>query len=231
MSDVGDPQIPENAPDANSRYAALSSGLTLYLEAVEDFFPYAAARLSLRQYAQHAGEAEKYLPEELEMERDGLRAQLSGMLPRAIRGSALVVLYSAFESTVLDFSKSLASDLECLPFDPFAGAGSFPRRAEKYFSEAFKVQLFSDELEKSGIDVLRSLRNSFIHQQSTFTRLRADIQASIAESKNRLTKCHIHEDVWVPSVECVKAHGELVRNWARLLGHRVIDRVGLDRYL
>jgi hypothetical protein len=201
------------------------------LESVEQFFPWAAARLATRQYARHAADSQEILPEEHQMERDYLRAQLSGMLPRAIRGSALVVLYSAFESTTLDFAKSLSADLRCPEFVPTATRGAFPKKASRYFEEMFRVRLFSDELEESEFEVLRTLRNSVVHQQSDFSRLPARIRNSISTSKFRLRSCHVFDGTWIPSSDCISAHGKLVRDWARLLSHRVFERTGIDAYL
>ena len=182
MRDEENPTIPKNVSEGNLRYPSFSKGLRRYLDSVEDYFPYAATQLSLRQHAQHAGETEKYFPEEIEMERDELRDHLSGILPRAIRGSALVVLYSAFESTVIDFSNDLARDLQRSRFVPDGRGGSFPKRANEYFAKKLNVNLFSSELEQIGIDILRQLRNSFVHDQSVFTQLRPEIRASIEES-------------------------------------------------
>ena len=101
-------------------------------------------------------------------------------------------------------------------------------KANKYFATVFEVQLFSGELEKTGINILRALRNSFIHQQSAVARLSPAMRASIETPKTNLTKCHVHQDTWVPSVECIRSHGELVQHWARLLGQRVFERVGIQ---
>ncbi len=165
------------------------------------------------------------------MGRESLRAHLTGTLPRAIRGSALVVLYSAFESTVLEFSRSLSIDLQRPNFSPIAKRGAFPRQASRHFEEVFDVRLFSDESESSAIDDLRTLRNSIVHQQCSFARLPARIRDSIVSSKSRLKVCQEFEGTWIPSIECVRAHGELIRTWARLLSSRVFERVGLDSYL
>ena len=231
MPDVGNDPSAEHTSGATLEYAALSSGLTRYLESVEMFFPYAAAQLSLRQHAEHAAGADVYFEEELDSERAQLQDELLGVVPRAIRGSALVVLFSAFESTVMDFSKELSSELELPPFDPSSKKGTLLEKANRYYSDTCGVQLFSSPVEKRGIEILRRLRNSFVHKQSTFLALPEEIQASIIARKNRLTNCQVHGHFWVPNMGCVRAHGELVHTWAHSLCGRVVHRVGPEAYL
>jgi hypothetical protein len=223
---------PSDSPgtDVNGSYSALTSGIVRYLECLEDFFPYAATKLSLNQHKEHAADAERYSLEELESERVQLQQQLQGPIPRAIRGSALVVLYSAFESTVMDFSRELSGDLKCSRFEP-RSKPSFPEQAEQHFRNAFKVDLFSGRTEKQGVDQLRLLRNSFIHNQSSFQHLPRQLQKGIHKPQTALTHCLLNEDIWIPTARCIKAHGGLIRGWGQMLSQRVIGRVGFDRYL
>ena len=221
-----------NRPDGSDewpRSEALSKDLELYVAAVEEFFPYVAAQLSMRQYAAVPGE--NYFAEEIEMEREVLRTQLAGPLPRAIRGSALVVLYSAFETTTLNSAKTLSRVLECPSFDPQSERGQFSIKAERYFSEIVKVKLFSGKHESAGIDTLKALRHSFVHRQSAVDTLPKWLRAEMTTPKSQLTQCDIHEGIWIPSIECVKGHAALMSDWGRRLIERTIDRVGLDTFL
>jgi hypothetical protein len=216
--------------DTENSHPAISSAIARYLECVEDFFPYAATKLSLGQYNEHAGDADKYFPEELEMERAHLHQQLQGPIARAIYGSALVVLYSAFESTVMDFSRELEQELKCPRLQPSPKA-AFPEQAGHHFAAAYGVDLFSAQSEKEGIELLRLLRNSFIHHQSSFRRLPTRIQGLINTPQSSFTKCTVTGDVWIPRMQCIRAYGDLIRQWAHALSQRVIARVGFDKYL
>lgn len=129
--------------DRQLRYEARSRVLDTYLHAVEDFFPYIAARFKTEQYSEHAANVREYFPEELEIEREELRQHLLGPLPRSIRGSALAVIFSTFESTTMDFAAELAHELGCAGFLPESGRGSFINKARKHFTEVFDVSLFS----------------------------------------------------------------------------------------
>jgi len=200
--------------------------LDIYLRAVEDFFPYVAARFTTEQCTEHAANVREYFPEELEIEREELQQHLLGPLPRSIRGSALVVVFSTFESTTMDFAAELARELGRAGFSPESGRGSFIKKANKHFAEIFNVSLFSDHCEQKGIETLGSLRNSFAHRLSTFSRMDEKLQKRINESKSPLVRGFVHDDIWVPSMDCVSAHGSLVRGWARRLSERVFDRIG-----
>jgi hypothetical protein len=217
-------------PDSNGSYAALTLAIVRYLGCLEDFFPYAAAKLSLNQYKEHTADAGTYSPEELESERVQLHEELQGPIPRAIRGSALVVLYSAFESTVMDFSRELSGDLKCSPFEP-RSKRSFLEQAERHFASAFNVGLFSGRTEKQGVDQLRLLRNSFIHHQSSFQHLPRQLQNRIHTPQTALTHCLLNGDIWIPTAKCINAHGSLIREWGRMLSQRVLERIGFDKYL
>lgn len=219
-----------DAPVPDSTYAAASSALPRYLECVEQFFPFAAAKLSLTLHQEHAADVGKYLPEELEAERIQLQQQLRGPIARAIRGSALVVLYSAFESTVLDAARELASTLKLQRFEPDPQA-SFFAQANHQFKAVFDVNLFSSAAERDVIDRLRLLRNSFIHNQSSVDRLRPGLKDSIRAATSPHTKCLIDGGTWIPTVDCINAYGNSLRYWAHTLSQRVIGRIGPENYL
>jgi hypothetical protein len=67
-------------PNVNGSYSVLISGIVRYLECLEDFFTYAATKLSLDQYKEHAADAERYSPEGLELERVQLQQQGKDLL-------------------------------------------------------------------------------------------------------------------------------------------------------
>ena len=209
------------------RYEARSRVLDTYLHAVEDFFPYIAARFKTEQYSEHAANVKEYFPEELEIEREELRQHLLGPLPRSIRGSALVVIFSTFESTTMDFAAELTHELGCASFLPVSGRGSFINKASKHFTQVFDVSLFSNQREQKDIETLGSLRNSFAHRLSTFSRMDEKLRKRINESESQLVRGIAHDDIWVPSMDCVFAHGSLVSGWARRLSERVFDRIGI----
>lgn len=212
-----------------NRLTALSGGLSRYLESVEDFFPYAATQHLLRQHSENARNVDQYSEEELQYLQEDMNSHLMDSLPRAILGSAFVVLYSAFESTVVDFAQELAKELSTASIDPSFKDGTrdpFPIKAERYFESVFDVRLFSNAVEKFQVnDTLRELRNSFVHKQSVFKRLPRRLRQSIVESADALTLCVVNDEVWVPRIACVKAHGALIRNWGRELCGRVVERL------
>ena len=212
----------------SNRFGVLSGGLACYLEAVEDFFPYAATQQLMRQHSKHARDADRFPEDEIEYLQKEFDDHLSETLPRAILGSALVVLYSAFESTVSDFARDLEKELSLPSVDTSFRDGtrdSLPIKAERYFRSTYDIRLFSNDLERVRInEILREFRNSFVHHQNAFHKLPHLLKNSIVESKKKLTHCEIKGDIWVPSIICVKAHGLLVRNWAWELSGRIVER-------
>jgi hypothetical protein len=98
----------------------------------------------------------------------------------------------------MDFSRELSDDLKCSPFEP-RSKPSFPEQAEQHFVNTFKVDLFSGRTEKQGVDQLRLLRNSFIHNRSSFQHLPRQLQNRIHKPQTALTDCLLNGDLWIPT--------------------------------
>lgn len=212
-------------------FKTFSCDLELYLQAIEEFVPYITAQLLVRQKAKHATEQCQYPQEELELEAVALRKQIIGPLPSAVRGSALVVMYSIFETTALGYAEALVREINCIPFNPRTERGEFIPKITRYYQEVLNIRLFADKRETAGFDTLKELRHSFVHKHCSFNMLPKWLRAEISAKQSLLSNCKVHNDAWIPTNACVSAYGQLIRHWERCLIERLIDRVGLDTFL
>lgn len=221
--------LPEEENERRPRFEALSGSLTLYVESLEMAFPVIVERHKTQQYIEHAANTGEYAIEELEYQERELSKALFGPVARAMRGSALVVFYAAFESTVKDYAKDIAQDLGCDVFNSRDYDCQFMVAANRYFSEVLRTELFGHSREQTQLNLLRLLRNSFVHRQSEVNGMPAKIRELVRHPKSLLVHGEILEGqgIWVPSIGCIKAHADVVRNWARALGMRGIERTGL----
>lgn len=213
--------VMETLPDSS----ALSNDLSIYVEALDEFFPYIAKQFIVRQKARHQSEKDTYFPEELQQEEQALHTQICGALARSINGSALVVIYSTFELTTLDYAKYASGQLKLNPFNPSTEKGQFIVKAQRYYREVLGINLFGSREETAALDTLKALRHSFVHQQSSIPRLPKWLKDDIRSRKNRLALCHDHSEIWIPSIECIRSHAHLVQHWASGLFDRTAKRI------
>ena len=212
-----------------SQYEALSSSLPLYIKSIELAFPIVVQKHKTEQYLEHARLSDSYAPEELDFLKKGLSEKLDGPVARAVQGSALVVLYGAFESTVWDFANDISGEVAVDHLQVRGGRESFLVQAERYFSDVLKIPLFSHARERDQLDILCRLRNSFVHRRSVIDDMPADLRKRVTHPTSWLVHGSIEGEfrIWVPSILCIHEHANLVMNWARSLMNRKFDVVGI----
>ena len=211
------------------RYEALSTSLDIYVDSVMSAYVVTIESAKLGQHAEHARLSENpdYCAEELNEDRQLLNDQLKGAVARNIFGSALVVVYGAFESTVMDFAAELTSKFGC---PPLRSSHGFIKAATKHFDTHLGFPLFQSMNERQAFELLCGLRNAFVHHRSIVSEMSQDTQRAIASRSSALVHGHVAEevDVWVPSIRCIKAHVSNTKNWARGLFDRRFEKFNID---
>ena len=209
-----------------------AGNLGLYVQAIEEFVPYISAQLQIRQRSRLATQSQNFPPEEIDYLVSDLRSSISSPLTRTIRGSALVVIYAVFETTALSYAETIDREIGTnSPFNPRSERGEFISKITRHYSDVLGVKLFVDSSEYSGLNTLKALRHSFVHNQCSISALPKWLKAEMLAQESPLSHCRILENLWIPTASCINAHSQLLGRWQERLLGRVIDRVGLDTFL
>jgi|GEM_PF-5758641 len=165
------------------------SALGYYIENLDEFVSWATNQTHVR---------EKHKIENLEDpvdqgEREGTLATMMSTgqfsLESLIYGSTMVGVYATFESTVTQIFKYCAYEYSLNNFEKYKkemnySKLNFPILASQYSSDILKLPLFCDTLSFQSVDILRRLRNSFVHRGSLISELDVDLQSFISRSEN-----------------------------------------------
>lgn len=212
-----------------SRYGALGDSLKLYANSIERAMSDIAARLKTDQYAEHAARHGDYPAEELEYLRKDLNQKIQGPIARAMRGSALVVLFSAYESTRDDVAGWASEKMRCARKWKTRKEENPLQMAADYFSSRLGFELFSRGTgEQSRVDDLRLLRNAFVHHGSKAKSLPGDLVTRLEARRTPFEDGDFVSagQVWIPSVTCIRAYASLLGRWARELYGRGVEATG-----
>ncbi len=174
----------EEFPTTDTRLSALG----FYIENLDEFVSLATNQTHVR---------EKHKIDDLDDpvdqgEREGTLATMMSVglfnLESLIFGSTMVGVYGAFESTVNQIFNYCALEYSLNTFEKYKKEMnyrklSFPILASEYSSEILKLPLFCDSLSFQSVDILRRLRNSFVHSGSLISALDVELRNFISNSK------------------------------------------------
>ena len=88
--------------------------------------------------------------------------RIENLLPRFFRGPFLVALYAVYESAVTEVAQLIQQNLsQGISIKDLKG--DFLERAKKYYKHILNFDLYTEDKEWQGINMLAELRNAFAH--------------------------------------------------------------------
>ena len=157
-------------PEKDKRFSALEG----YVDNLEEFINVTHDQTVLRLQAQIKNESDPVK----EGEASFILSQLEGSgkeeLSSMVCGSALVSVYFAYEASLLSWFEHLSEELGLKKYATFKNnrknkKESFITLAEGYSSEILGFNIFCGVQSSEVIELLRKLRNSYVHNASSIS--------------------------------------------------------------
>jgi hypothetical protein len=180
-----------NFPSLDGRFAALE----FYIDSLSEFINFTCDQTELRLKAQIRREVAPV--SQAETESRLIQLQETGRLEfsSTICGSVLVSIYFAYEASVVSIFNHLAQEKSLTSFENYKrkekdrikkdnnGKLNFLVLADTYSLEELGFSLFGKALNKSVLEELRMLRNSYVHNGCTLDSLSDRTKQNIVNGK------------------------------------------------
>lgn len=146
------------------------SGLEQYLAAIEEQLPYLKSQYGVRLSARLNANRHLMDAEEIQDEEAQISYVTEDLFPRVFLAGFILSLWAVFESAVTDLADYAKSQRAQLFSVGDLRGGDFLAQAMKYFERVLDVRLLPDRHTLDRIELLKAIRNAFVHHNGRITK-------------------------------------------------------------
>lgn len=198
--------------------------LKRYVRSVYEFLPHVSSQQEVRLQARVRAESDPVAIGEFKSEIELVRNSGSIVLPRVIWGGVLVSIYSAYEfgvESVLHYWRQSTNNLAAIKFEP---KRDFLKCAEDYTRLHLGIPLFVNDRQRTRLNELRTLRNSFVRRGSRFSTLPRKLQAAISSKEHSGLSLDESDGQWIANARSAAFYLLMAERAIKTFGDEAVEK-------
>ena len=198
--------------------------LKRYLRVVNEFLPHTTAQRTVRLNAQLKSERDPVTIGELESAVESVLRDGSTVFPHLVWGSLLVATYGVLEFGIIqtfDYWRKVVG--HPVKFEKPSSKG-FLSCAQAYAESQVQEPLFHSPSERSKLDHLSSLRNSFVHRESQMVTLPKALASAIATKAYIGASMEVVDGQWVANARSTAFYLLVSERIVHSFGNVVVEK-------